>query len=283
MLFVMRGLLEYVESKIATPEDTKDESIRKASFLLLTFYTIIPAIVWSGICLYLGLKWAMYIPLIYITVITVMCIPVFFTKKLRSVCIYVQFLFLLLLPILMQLSMGGMKKSGILMLWGILAPLGAAIFDLRRGAVILLLLYITLGVLAVVFDYKFQSLAPMLPNNNRIFFIFNFSLISIALYRIVSYDVHMIQQQRKELEKERNQVSSLLHNILPSKTVVELLEHGASHPNKFNNVTVMFTDLQGFTSVSSRLSPATLIQELNEIYTAFDILLKNIPVNGLKQ
>ncbi len=69
-------------------------------------------------------------------------------------------------------------------------------------------------------------------------------------------------------EKEKSE--ALLRNILPANIAEQLKETGTTVPELFENVTVFFSDLVGFTNTSSRLDPNTLIAELNDLFTHFD-------------
>ena len=69
---------------------------------------------------------------------------------------------------------------------------------------------------------------------------------------------------------EKEKTEALLLNILPAHIAEELKETGSTVPELFENVTVFFSDLVGFTNTSSRLDPHTLIAELNDIFTHFD-------------
>ena len=73
------------------------------------------------------------------------------------------------------------------------------------------------------------------------------------------------------LEKDKNE--KLLLNTLPIKVVNDLKENGKSDPQKFDDVTVFFSDIVGFTEASSNLDPKKLINELNDIYSAFDDIM----------
>ncbi len=71
-----------------------------------------------------------------------------------------------------------------------------------------------------------------------------------------------------KLEQEKSE--KLLLNILPAKIVEDLKQFGKATPERFENVSVCFSDLVGFTIISQQLSPETLIGELNDLYTGFD-------------
>jgi class 3 adenylate cyclase len=63
-------------------------------------------------------------------------------------------------------------------------------------------------------------------------------------------------------------------NIMPLRIVNELKETGRTQPESFENVAVLFSDIVGFTNISSGLEPEVLINELNDIFTAFDNVIE---------
>ena len=71
-----------------------------------------------------------------------------------------------------------------------------------------------------------------------------------------------------EVEKERSE--KLLLNVLPPKVAQELKETGKAEPVSFEEVSSLFADIMGFTEMASQMEPKALINELNEIFTAFD-------------
>ena len=73
-----------------------------------------------------------------------------------------------------------------------------------------------------------------------------------------------------DLESQRKKAEELLRNILPDPVIEELKAKGYSSPANYENVTVLVSDFVDFTKTSSFLQPYFLINELNEIFTAFD-------------
>jgi len=85
-----------------------------------------------------------------------------------------------------------------------------------------------------------------------------------------------VKERTAELESEKEKTEQLLLNTLPVKVVKDLKENGKTAPESFENVTVYFSDIVGFTNISTQLEPVVLIGELNEIFTAFDdIMVRN--------
>ena len=84
----------------------------------------------------------------------------------------------------------------------------------------------------------------------------------------------MVDKRTEELSREKEKTEELLLNTLPLKVVNELKENGKSEPESFDNVTVYFSDIVGFTDISSKLDPKTLIGELNTMFTVFDDIME---------
>jgi adenylate cyclase len=83
-----------------------------------------------------------------------------------------------------------------------------------------------------------------------------------------------VAERTKELEWEKEKTEELLLNTLPLKVVNELKQNGKSEPESFEDVTVYFSDLVGFTTISSELEPGELIDELNQLFTGFDDIME---------
>ncbi len=80
-----------------------------------------------------------------------------------------------------------------------------------------------------------------------------------------------VKERTKELEAEKNRSESLLLNILPKEIAMELTEHPDSTIAKeYPNVTVLFTDIVGFTKISGEMSAEEVVTMLNKMFSMFD-------------
>jgi len=79
-----------------------------------------------------------------------------------------------------------------------------------------------------------------------------------------------LKEAYEAIRQEKEKSDKLLLNILPVRVAEDLKQTGATTPQSFEQVTVLFSDLVGFTTLASDLDPTTLIGELNDIFTAFD-------------
>lgn len=85
----------------------------------------------------------------------------------------------------------------------------------------------------------------------------------------------MVTERTRELAMEKEKTEQLLLNTLPLKVVNDLKMNGKTEPESFDEVTVYFSDIVGFTNISTTLEPAVLIGQLNDIFTAFDNIMES--------
>lgn len=98
-------------------------------------------------------------------------------------------------------------------------------------------------------------------------------LLEEQKFKLAEVNIDMLEMN-EIIKVEREKSEKLLLNILPVKIANALKENGKTEPEKFDNMTVYFSDLVGFTKMSSTLEPGMLINELNEMFTAFDIIIE---------
>ena len=104
--------------------------------------------------------------------------------------------------------------------------------------------------------------------------------ITAALEKKRLRDVEQIYLQ--QIEEERARSDRLLLNILP-KPIADRLKSGETHiVNSFDEVTVMFADLVGFTTLSTKIAPTKLVLFLGQIFSAFDELADRHGIEKIK-
>ncbi len=90
----------------------------------------------------------------------------------------------------------------------------------------------------------------------------------------VGTHIRLVQALRG-VQVEREKSERLLRAMLPDAIADELKERGTSEPRYFPEVSVLFADLVDFTGTSSRLEPKILIDELNDMSTAYDHIMQD--------
>ena len=92
----------------------------------------------------------------------------------------------------------------------------------------------------------------------------------------------LLSKLTRELEEERAKSEALLLNILP-KRIIDRLEGGEQTiADRFPDLTVLFSDIVGFTETSSAMPPDQLVSELNGLFSGFDELCERTGVEKIK-
>ena len=86
----------------------------------------------------------------------------------------------------------------------------------------------------------------------------------------------------RNLELERKKSESLLLNILPEQIADELKKNDMVIPFSYQSATVLFTDMAGFTKIAEQMTPTELIQELDEVFSCFDEIIKKHKMEKIK-
>uniref|UniRef100_A0AAF6Z079 Guanylate cyclase soluble subunit alpha-1 n=1 Tax=Bos taurus TaxID=9913 RepID=A0AAF6Z079_BOVIN len=79
-----------------------------------------------------------------------------------------------------------------------------------------------------------------------------------------------LEQAHQALEEEKRKTVDLLCSIFPSEVARQLWQGHAVQAKRFGNVTMLFSDIVGFTAICSQCSPLQVITMLNALYTRFD-------------
>jgi class 3 adenylate cyclase len=80
----------------------------------------------------------------------------------------------------------------------------------------------------------------------------------------------MVEQQNRSLRKEKERAEKLLLNIMPESVYRELKTFGVTTPQRYDDASILMLDFIGFTKLSMQYDPATIVTELNDMFTAFD-------------
>ena len=86
----------------------------------------------------------------------------------------------------------------------------------------------------------------------------------------------------RDLEVERARSQQLLLNVLPQRIIDRLAAGETLIADRHDDVTVLFCDIVGFTTISTALAPADLVAELNGLFSAFDAICDELGIDKIK-
>ena len=92
----------------------------------------------------------------------------------------------------------------------------------------------------------------------------------------------IIRERTEELLKENERAQDLLVNMLPKQTAQELKIKGKATTIRFEMVTVLFSDIQGFTWISEQLDPELMVERLDELFYQFDLIVEKYNIEKIK-
>lgn len=104
----------------------------------------------------------------------------------------------------------------------------------------------------------------------------------LRLETIVHSRTMEIQNQKKAIEIEKEKADKLLLNILPVRIAEELKATGRCQTEFYQSVTVLFTDICNFSSISEIMDPEELVFKLDEIFTQFDDICSRNKLEKIK-
>lgn len=92
----------------------------------------------------------------------------------------------------------------------------------------------------------------------------------------------IINNRTEDLIIEKEKTEALLANVLPKNTASEIMAKGKATKIKYNFVTVLFSDIQGFTKIAEEMNPEVLIDELDKFFFHFDSVVEKYGIEKIK-
>jgi adenylate cyclase len=247
------------------PSDAPELRLRKGVLTLSSTLIASLACVWVATYATLGLWVSAAIPFTYqlasaaaVYTFTRTCRYSLFRRSQLWMC--------LLLPFALQWSLGGFENSSAVSLWAFTSPLGALLFVGARQAVPWFVGFVGLIMVSGLIDPALASGAPHIPTGVVVaFFVLNVGGVTTTAYVLLQYFV-------RAREREQARSEHLLLNVLPEPVAARLKNEEAVIADSCGDVTVLFADIVGFTSLADCLSAGDLVVLLDRVFGRWDAL-----------
>lgn len=197
------------------PTDSDRERLNKTLLTLIACCIAVLAVAWGALYIATGFPRSGAVPLTYAAT-SVLSIAHYFRVKRFEFFRFSQLLLILVLPFILQLSLGGFVNASGVTIWAFFAPLAALFFASVRVAFSWLLAFFALTVLSGIFDVTLlDDTRTVSKNLSTAFFVLNMGFGFAVIYVVLHYFVR---------DRENSHASALQtrEEALAAKTELEL-------------------------------------------------------------
>ena len=113
------------------------------------------------------------------------------------------------------------------------------------------------------------------------FFLIGMNIIGMVLAYILERTNRLAFLQRLVIEQQHRETDHLLLNVLPA-SIAARLKRGEVVADYFEQVSILFADIEGFTPYSADKAPDEIVKILNQIFSAFDTLTEKYNLEKIK-
>lgn len=253
-------------------DDGPGDQLRRKVIVLAHLGIAFAAIFWGVLYLSFGAVGPSLIPLGYSVLVPALVVVYVFTRAHTAFRI-INFLLIAILPIALQLSLGGFVEGSGVSLWAIVSPLSAAALASRREATLWFFLFFTLLALAGILDTSVERDNDIPDPVLTFMFVMNSLGPSLVAAVLLRYFVGQREHSFALLDIARQESDRLLLNVLPADIADELKENNEVQPRRIESASVLFADVVGSTSMTVELTPEEMVRSLNAVFLQFDELV----------
>ncbi|XP_072888590.1 uncharacterized protein [Hemitrygon akajei] len=87
-----------------------------------------------------------------------------------------------------------------------------------------------------------------------------------------------LRERTEDLNRQRRLAEDLLHQMLPKSVAKQLRKHKHVEAESYEQVTIYFSDIVGFTTIAASCTPLQVVQMLNNLYMCFDTRIESYDV-----
>ncbi|XP_036068901.1 uncharacterized protein LOC112140879 isoform X2 [Oryzias melastigma] len=87
-----------------------------------------------------------------------------------------------------------------------------------------------------------------------------------------------LKEKTEDLKHQRQLAEDLLHQMLPKSVAKQLRRQKHVEAESYERVTIFFSDIVGFTSISASCTPLQVVEMLNNLYMCFDTRIESYDV-----
>jgi guanylate cyclase len=257
----------------AAAADTNEIALQKRLAVVLCAGTLPFTTLWSIVYLLMDAPLAAAAPVFY-TVFTLANTALFAWTRNLEFYRFTQLLVILILPWLVTIALGGFQQSSAVIVWAALCPLGSLLLEEPRRTLVWIVGFVALLPITALLQ---PHLTPAhLPETFVTwFFVLNLGTVIAVVFGLLHYFV-----RRRDFFQESSEM--LLLNILPKEISEALKTEPRAIAAHYDESSILFADIVGFTPMAATMLPLTLVDLLNDVFECFDELVDKYELEKIK-
>jgi len=270
----IKQTLAFVARIGSDPNDDDDIRLQKSLLVVCALPFMVAGVAWGLLYVFSSEPLAGAIPLSYFFISLLSIIHFARTRQYRFFR-FSQLTLILLLPFFLMVALGGFINGSAVVLWSLICPLGALLFDEPRHAPRWFLAFAVL----VVLSGFLQPYVRFANHLSSVLVIFFFVINLVGVGSLVFMMVFYFVGQKNTFQQKSE---ALLLNILPKEIAAILKNESRTIADHYSEASVLFADMVGFTPLSAKLPPVEMVELLNEVFSFFDSLLDKYGVEKIR-
>ena len=272
---MIAALLDRVLSIGADSADSSELRFRKRLLVGIALLILPIGFLWGCIYWIVGEEAVALTPWAYVAG-SILSLAVFARNRNFAFLRTAQFLLILVAPAAGTIMLGGLEDASTVVVWSLLAPLGAVAFDRPARAWPWFAAFVTTILATLLLSEVVRPDGANLPDAFvRTFVVLNIVGVSlIALMLLVTF--------ARGRETAQARVEALLLNVLPEEIAQRLQAEPNAIADHFDDASILFADVVDFTPLASGLDAREVVGMLDRLFTAFDALVDRYEVEKIK-
>jgi adenylate cyclase len=259
----------------ADPADSPERRSQKQLLVGIALMVLPAGLLWGSLYWLFGEHGAALFPWGY-DVASALCLIVFARTRSFPFLRFSELALILVTPALLIVALGGLGPSSGVILWSLLAPLGAVVFDRPYRAWGWFAAFVGLLAVTIPLAKAIRPDGADMPEGA----VLAFGALNIAAVSLIAFT--LVLTYARQREAAQNRVESLLLNILPGEIAQRLQVGPSAIADHFDEASILFADVVDFTPLSSRLDAREVVGLLDRLFSSFDELVDRHGVEKIK-
>jgi guanylate cyclase len=194
----------------------------------------------------------------------------------------IELLAILFAPNVSMIPLGGFITSTGVGIWGIVAPMGALVFDgVRSGIrwyVAFLVVFLGSGIAGEILG----NVSPLPAWFTTTMLALNIAVGGTMVFTLLAIFAKQRRDAQAALQVAQDRAETLLLNVLPRSIADRLKADNHTIADQFSEASILFADVVDFTPMSDQLAPADVVGLLDHLFSHFDALADRYGLEKIK-